>query len=68
MAQPTDDLDSTAANLLLKRVADRDWEIEAVRLQSALVVRASCGPKERTDWDRGGRPFFARKEVLKMNN
>ncbi|GAA4616530.1 LacI family DNA-binding transcriptional regulator [Saccharopolyspora hordei] len=43
IAQPCEQIGSTAARLLLRRLADRDAEPETHRLPSRLVHRDSCG-------------------------
>jgi DNA-binding LacI/PurR family transcriptional regulator len=43
IAQPTYDLGYTAADLLLRRISERNGEITEVVLEPQLVVRASCG-------------------------
>jgi len=43
VAQPTHDLGRTAAELLLRRIANRDAQTAQVILQPTLVVRRSCG-------------------------
>jgi DNA-binding LacI/PurR family transcriptional regulator len=43
IAQPTYEMGSTAARLLLERLRDPDRPPERVRLPTQLVVRASCG-------------------------
>ncbi|MDX2019190.1 MAG: LacI family DNA-binding transcriptional regulator [Deltaproteobacteria bacterium] len=45
VSQPTYELGATAARLLLERMRDPDRALERVRLQTQLVVRASCGAK-----------------------
>jgi DNA-binding LacI/PurR family transcriptional regulator len=43
VAQPTYELGATAARLLLERLRDPSRPVQRVRLQTRLVVRASCG-------------------------
>jgi DNA-binding LacI/PurR family transcriptional regulator len=45
VAQPTYELGRVAAEMLLARIADRDHPIREIRLETALVVRESCGSK-----------------------
>lgn len=48
VSQPTYELGCTAANLLLKRIADKDREITEVNLDPHLIIRDSCGYKVST--------------------
>jgi DNA-binding LacI/PurR family transcriptional regulator len=48
VAQPTYELGSTAADLLLQRIADRERPLVEMTLEPNLVVRASCGQAERS--------------------
>lgn len=50
VAQPTYEIGATAARLLLARIRDPERPQERVRLQTQLIVRASCGAKA-TDAD-----------------
>ena len=43
VSQPTYELGATAARMLLARIREPERPIERVRLQTQLVVRASCG-------------------------
>ncbi len=43
VSQPTYELGATAARLLLERLRDPDRPVQRIRLQTQLVVRASCG-------------------------
>ena len=45
VAQPTYEIGATAARLLLARIRDPERPLERVRLQTQLIVRASCGAK-----------------------
>jgi DNA-binding LacI/PurR family transcriptional regulator len=48
VSQPTYELGCTAANLLLKRIADKGREITEVNLDPRLIIRDSCGYKVST--------------------
>lgn len=48
VSQPTYELGATAARLLLERLRDPERPLERVRLQTQLVVRASCGAKKES--------------------
>jgi DNA-binding LacI/PurR family transcriptional regulator len=43
VAQPTRELGNTAANVLLRRIAEPDGPIVEARLKPSLVIRESCG-------------------------
>ena len=53
VAQPTYELGSTAANLLLQRIADRERVLVEMMLEPDLVVRASCGHDDRSGQSMG---------------
>ena len=47
VAQPTYELGRVAAEMLLARIADRDHPIREIKLETALIVRESCGSKSQ---------------------
>jgi LacI family transcriptional regulator/LacI family repressor for deo operon, udp, cdd, tsx, nupC, and nupG len=47
VAQPTYELGQVAAEMLLARIADRDHPIQEIKLETALIIRQSCGSKSR---------------------
>jgi LacI family transcriptional regulator len=49
VAQPAYELGRTAAELLLRRVADPSLAPSEIRLPTRLVVRASCGPAPQSE-------------------
>ena len=54
VAQPTYELGCTAANLLLRRIADKDRKIVEMKLEPTLIIRESCGYKEKRGQSKDG--------------
>ncbi len=45
VAQPAYDLGSCAASMLLARISDKDRPVREIKLDTRLVIRASCGSR-----------------------
>lgn len=54
VAQPTYELGRIAANLLLQRALDKGREIVEVKLEPTLIIRESCGCKEKKGQRKDG--------------
>jgi LacI family transcriptional regulator/LacI family repressor for deo operon, udp, cdd, tsx, nupC, and nupG len=48
VAQPTSEIGTRAAELLLERIKDRERTPRTVVLPTQLMIRASCGAQQRT--------------------
>jgi DNA-binding LacI/PurR family transcriptional regulator len=67
VAQPTYDIGRTAADLLLKRIEERDRPIQTIEFQPDFIIRQSCArhpdagaPAQKPDHDSHDLPIVAR--------